>query len=90
MNDGYRKIVVGTNEKQDVCITISQANELRIEFGKMPHPRFIEHDRLVVEKILKEEKMEAVQIFVEDFGALDFALQARLRTALRMIKREEC
>ena len=84
-----REVTAGTEEKADVQVTVSPGTGHReISLDKLPHPRFSAHLQAVIEAVLDQEQVESVQVRVEDFGALDFVLEARLRAALREAAKE--
>nr|WP_325212760.1 hypothetical protein [uncultured Oscillibacter sp.] len=84
-----REITAGTGEKRDARITVApNAGGWKIELARLPHPRFRDAVTAVAEAVLREEQIQDAYIRVEDFGALDFVLEARLRAALREAEKE--
>lgn len=84
-----RKITAGTEEKGDARITVAPgSNGWEIELARLPHPRFRDAVIPVLENVLRDEQVENACVCVEDFGALNFVLEARLRAALREAKKE--
>ena len=73
----------GTFEKSDAYIRVLP-NEVgrEIEIQKIPHPRFLERETAYIREILDRYDMEHVRVEVQDFGALDFVIEARLITAI--------
>ena len=84
-----REAAAGTEEKSDARITAAPGTGRDIRLLKLPHPRFAEHVRALVNEALDERGIENAAVTVEDFGALDFVLRARLTTALRAAGEEE-
>lgn len=84
-----QEIIAGTEEKGDARVTVSPcADGVEIRLVKLPHPRFQEHVTALVKKVLREESVKTAYVQIEDFGALDFVLEARLRAALREAGKE--
>lgn len=85
-----REFTAGTEEKSDARITVRPGeNGIEVTVEKLPHPRF--HDGLVqlITQCLREAGVTDARVQVWDFGALDFVIRARLKTALRGAGREE-
>ena len=80
-------ITAGTEEKSDVRITVAPGPAGReIFLEKLPHPRFREAVLKTTERVLDEE--DGVRVWISDFGALEFVIEARLRAALREAGRD--
>ena len=85
-----KEIVAGTAEKGDVLlIFFPKKHGKEIILKDIPHPRF--HDAIcaVVEKEMTRAGVDDVQVVVEDRGALDFVLRARLCTVIRRWEAQE-
>lgn len=76
--------VCGNEKDSDVIVTVDLNNtgiEIVIEsklkkmFGKLMEK--------AVREVLEDMKVENAKVLVQDFGALDFAIKGRTRTAVR-------
>ena len=76
--------VCGNEKDSDVLVTVDldfQGIEITIEsklkkmFGKLMEK--------AVREVLEEMKVENAKVLVQDFGALDFVIKGRTRTAIR-------
>jgi len=75
--------VSGTLEKSDAYIRVLPNEAGReIEIRKIPHPRFLERETAYIGEILDRYDIKNVRVEVQDFGALDFVIEARLITAI--------
>lgn len=84
-----REITAGSQEKGDARIVAGPGSGgWELELARLPHPRFRDAVTTVVERVLQEEQVESARVRIEDFGALEFVLEARLRAALREAKKE--
>ncbi|MCF7924044.1 MAG: citrate lyase acyl carrier protein [Candidatus Izimaplasma sp.] len=77
----------GSKESNDCLITIRKSDETRIEIDSIVDHLF--HDQILkaVEETLKEENIENVFVLVEDKGALDYTIRARLRVAINRMNK---
>lgn len=76
--------VCGNEKDSDVLVTVDldfQGIEITIEsklkkmFGKLMEK--------AVREVLEDMKVENAKVLVQDFGALDFVIKGRTRTAIR-------
>lgn len=85
-----RAYTAGTEEKSDARITVRPGTGgIEITVEQLPHPRFRAPLTELITQCLQEEQISDVQVQVWDFGALDFVIRARLRTALREAQKED-
>ena len=78
-----KAITGGSEESGDVRVTVCPCEgENRVEIVRLPHPRFDAHVRELVQSVLKEENVTGAEVKVQDFGALDFVITARLRATI--------
>lgn len=78
-------VVSGTEEKSDVRLVFSPCEAGRqIEIRKIPHLRFIESELKLIHGVLDRYGIEDVHLEVWDYGALDFALEARLIAGIEL------
>ena len=79
-----RSVSAGTTEKGDVLIRVSASEKDRsIEISRVPHPRFCDGIRATVLDLLNELDVHNVHVDIQDFGALNFVIEARLRAAIQ-------
>ena len=78
------QVTVGTEEKNDARITVSYGADGReIFLEKTPHPRFRHTTLDLVSRVLDELDESSIRVWISDFGALDFVIEARLRAAVK-------
>ncbi|OYT58069.1 citrate lyase subunit gamma [Euryarchaeota archaeon ex4484_178] len=78
-------IEAGTREKGDVFVTIEDIDERRIIVKSKLERLYGDAIRATVEELTRELN---AKIVVEDFGALDWVLRARLEAAIRKYRGE--
>lgn len=79
----------GSETKSDVLVTVSPADELTIQLEAKPIilRQFGQRIETVVRQVAQEEGVDGACVQVKDGGgALDFAIRARVRCALRRAK----
>lgn len=81
--------VAGTLESSDVQIRIAPATSLDIELNSSVGKQFGEDILATIQDVLTTFNVKSAQIIVEDKGALDCVLRARLKTALLRATDEE-
>lgn len=72
----------GSAESNDCLVIISPADELTIEISSEVSKQYGEDIKRVVMEKLEDLGVEKSQIKVEDKGALDFTLKARVEAAV--------
>lgn len=79
-----KAVKCGTDKKGDLQVTLELASSKReIEIHSKVEKKFGEAIRADVEEMLDLYKITAVKVLVEDLGALDFAVKARMETAIK-------
>lgn len=74
--------LAGTLESSDALVRIAPADSVEIEINSSVGKQFGEAILATVQAVLAELNITNVQVSVEDKGALDCVLRARLKTAL--------
>lgn len=74
--------VAGTLESSDVMIRVAPSESIDIELHSSVANQFGEAILETIHTVLKQLGVNAVQLIIDDKGALDCVLQARLKTAL--------
>ena len=74
--------VAGTLESSDAQVRIAPANTLEIELNSSVGKKFGDDILATIHDVLKQFEVSNAQVIVEDKGALDCVLRARLKAAL--------
>ncbi|MFP4478593.1 MAG: citrate lyase acyl carrier protein [Candidatus Izemoplasmatales bacterium] len=77
----------GSKESNDCLITIKESDETKIHIDSIVGHLF--HDQILkaVKDTLDEYDLENVEVTVEDKGALDYTIRARLIVAIKRMKK---
>ena len=78
-----RKGQAGTMQSSDLMVVVEPADGLVIEIESTVKKQFEHLIRAKLEQVLAKHGAEGARISVNDRGALDYAIEARLETALR-------
>lgn len=73
----------GTLESNDCLITVYENESLDIVIESIVKDVFGDQILAVVEEVLQPLKIKKVKVLVQDNGALDYTIRARLKTALK-------
>ncbi|MFW5888904.1 MAG: citrate lyase acyl carrier protein [Bacillota bacterium] len=77
----------GSKESNDCLITIKKSDKTKIKIDSIVGHLFYEQILKAVKETLASEDIENVEVLVEDKGALDYTIRARLKVAIkRMMK----
>ncbi|TCK01731.1 citrate lyase subunit gamma (acyl carrier protein) [Volucribacter psittacicida] len=74
--------VAGTLESSDVLVRVAPCDEIDIELNSSVFEQFGDDILKTVYAVLKQFDVQGVQLVIEDKGALDCVLRARLKAAL--------
>ncbi len=77
-----RKAQAGTMQSSDLMVALEPAEALTVEIESTVKKQFEHLIRAVVEQVLAERGVTAGRVRLADRGALDYAIRARLETAL--------
>jgi citrate lyase subunit gamma (acyl carrier protein) len=77
-----RKAQAGTLQSSDVMVYVEPADGLVVEIESTVKKQFEHLIRAKIDEVLRAQGVEAGRIRVADRGALDYAIAARLETAL--------
>ncbi|AGH38567.1 Citrate lyase acyl carrier protein [Bibersteinia trehalosi USDA-ARS-USMARC-188] len=75
--------LAGTLESSDALIRVAPAQGLDIEINSSVGKQFGDQIEATVKSVLAQLNVTHAQVIVEDKGALDCVLQARLKAALQ-------
>jgi citrate lyase subunit gamma (acyl carrier protein) len=78
-----RKAQAGTMQSSDLTVSLEPDPVLTVEIESTVKRQFEHLIRKVVDGVLAEHGVTAGRVRITDRGALDYAIQARLETALR-------
>jgi citrate lyase subunit gamma (acyl carrier protein) len=77
-----RKAQAGTMQSSDLMVALEPADTLVVEIESTVKQQFDHLIRAVVDAVLARHGVTAGRVRLTDRGALDYAIQARLETAL--------
>lgn len=85
-----KSAVAGTLESSDVYVVVEpNEGELIIEIQSVVYQQFADKIRESVMEVLKEYKIEEGKISLNDRGAIDCTIRARVETAILRAKEEK-
>ena len=77
-----RKAQAGTMQSSDLMVAVEPAEGLSVEIESTVKKQFEHLIRAVAQQVLAAHGVTAGRVRISDRGALDYAIQARLETAL--------
>jgi citrate lyase subunit gamma (acyl carrier protein) len=77
-----KKAQAGTMQSSDLTVLVEPADTLVVEIQSTVKKQFEHLIRGRVDEVLRREQVTAGRVLINDRGALDYAIQARLETAL--------
>jgi citrate lyase subunit gamma (acyl carrier protein) len=77
-----KKAQAGTIQSSDLMVFVEPAAELVIEIESTVRRQFEHLIRRKIDEVLRAHGVTAGRVRISDRGALDYAIQARLETAL--------
>jgi citrate lyase subunit gamma (acyl carrier protein) len=78
-----KKAQAGTMQSSDLMVALEPAEALTVEIESTVKKQFEHLIRRVADGVLQANGVTAGRVRITDRGALDYAIQARLETALR-------
>jgi len=80
--------IAGTLESNDVLITLSPSsnNKVEIDLNSIVKKQFGDRIEEIVREMLEEFNIEEGNIKIQDMGALDCTIKARIETAILRLK----
>lgn len=84
-----KEAVAGTLESSDCLVMVKPCNCLKIDIESIVIERYGNKIRQVVEEVISEMGVKSGYFKIQDRGALDYCIKARVRTAIRRAE-EEC
>ncbi len=83
-----RKASAGTMQSSDLMVVVEPSDKLQVEIESTVKKQFEHLIRARISETLKELQVSAGRIQVSDRGALDYAIVARIETAIRRAAEE--
>ena len=80
--------VAGSLESNDVLVTVKEADGVNITVKSIVYDFFKNQMEKVIKDTLTELNIENISVSVEDKGALDYTIKARLLTAISRMEGE--
>jgi citrate lyase subunit gamma (acyl carrier protein) len=78
----------GTLSSNDCFITVEHAEQLEITIESIVLDAFGDQIEQVIRGVLKQLKIKKLKVLVQDKGALDYTIKARLITALHRLEKK--
>lgn len=78
----------GSLESNDLMIMIEPSDKLDITLNSVVKEQYGDKILKAINKVLDEEGVTKANIVIEDKGALDFTIRARMRTAIERSQNE--
>ena len=79
-----KKAVAGTLESNDIFVEVEPGNGgIEIEIQSVVYNQFARQIEAAIRDILKEFNVTDAKVRVDDRGAVDYAVRARVETAVR-------
>jgi citrate lyase subunit gamma (acyl carrier protein) len=76
----------GTMESNDCLITVKHHDHIEIVIESIVFDQFGDQIETVIKQTLSEMNIRGLFVHVKDKGALDYAIKARLMTAIRRLE----
>ncbi len=76
----------GTLESNDCLITVENSSSLEIIIESIVKDAFGEEIEKVILDVLKSKKIKKIKVHIQDKGALNYTIRARLLTALKRLE----
>lgn len=77
-----KKVQAGTMQSSDLMVFLEPADTLTVTIESTVQKQFGELIRAKVDEVLAAHEIEAGEVRITDRGALDYAIEARLKTAI--------
>ncbi|MGD9910443.1 MAG: citrate lyase acyl carrier protein [Candidatus Izemoplasmatales bacterium] len=84
-----KKGIAGSKESSDCLISVSEAKEQSIEINSSVGAFFYQQIKQVVMSTLEEKGLTNVSVIVDDRGALDQTIKARLLVAIERMREDD-
>jgi citrate lyase subunit gamma (acyl carrier protein) len=81
-------VKAGSMESSDLVVIISEAKGLNVEINSIVKNQFGEQIKKLVMEIIEAHRFTDVDVLIHDRGALDYAIKARMETAISRYRKE--
>ncbi len=78
----------GSMESSDVLVVIRENEGLSLVINSVVKNQFGEQIKALVQTIMDEHQLKDVEVLIQDRGALDYAITARMETAIQRYREE--
>lgn len=78
--------IAGTLESNDVMMTVKESDTPKIVIESIVYDYFSKQIRDTIVSTLEEMNIKNVEVLCQDRGALDYAIKARLITAIERMR----
>lgn len=78
--------IAGTLESNDVMMTVKESVSTKIVIESIVYDYFSKQIRDTIVRTLEEMNIKNVEVLCQDRGALDYAIKARLITAIERMR----
>lgn len=72
----------GTLESSDCIVTVSPSDRVELEYSGANSVIFAKRTKNLVDAVLRKNNVSAAKIRIQDQGAIEITIKARLETAL--------
>ncbi len=76
----------GTFESNDCLITVKEDTRLTIDIQSIVYDQFKDQIEKVIQDTLNELNISTIYVSINDKGALDYTIKARLLTAIKRMR----
>ena len=82
-----RTATSGVKKNDDIYILIEEGYDgIQLELQSTVYELFSNQITSVIQSVLKEQGLNNVRVYAEDFGALDFVIRSRVENAVMRLK----
>ena len=82
-----RTATSGVRKNDDIYILIEEGYDgIQLELQSTVYELFSNQITSVIQSVLKEQGLNNVRVYAEDFGALDFVIRSRVENAIMRLK----
>lgn len=81
-----RSFTTGSLSSSDCLITVTEHDSKVIDIESIVYDAFHTQIEAVINAVLKEENMTNIHVVIQDKGALDYTIKARLKSAITRLK----
>lgn len=83
-----KQVKAGSMESSDLVVIISEAKGLNVEINSIVKNQFGQQIKKLVMEMIEAHRLADVDVLIHDRGALDYAIKARMETAISRYRKE--